>query len=197
MTIRSLETRHVGEQFLLSEGFASLCSAMQCIDGMTTNETVGAIAQVAVEDFVMTFAKGGRGGCGIRIARESNVRISRDGIITTSQGFPQLDLQGGRQVEQVAMQFGEQSLSSYLFPAHEVVEDSARVMAASLQKVNEKNLATPDLVDAILLMVQYGGGVRFYERPYKGRWGYKAELSKSLRDNLNHSALLNAMFNVS
>ena len=171
MPIVELSIDKHAERFLLSDGFLSLYSAMFAINSLSDNETVGALAQVAAENFVVNFAKGYRGGYGIRLVREADLRRSKGEILLTNQGFPQVDLDNNEYVNQLAIQVGSQTLDSYQFPAHTVVEESARVLASSVYKVAKKHgNVTADMIDCAMIMVHRNGGITHYERPNRGNW---------------------------
>lgn len=195
MSVKELGNDRRAESFLNSKGFNSLSMAMEIINASSQSETVGALAQVALENYVVNWAKGSREGYGISIAKLSDIKPESD---TRRRGFPQLDLDKDRPPEQITIHTGVQTLSTFRFSAHEVAEDSSRVLAASLQKVKRAyGRVEPEMVDAILLFVKHGGGIRLYEKLYKSQWEYQSDTSRILDRNVDHTALTLALAGVS
>lgn len=198
MTVESLGVDRAAENFLTGDGFKSLCMAMAIINASSDSETVNALSLVAINTFVLNWAKGSSEGYGMSIARLEDTKQIDGSNISRGRGFPQLDLQKNKSVEQITIHTGLQTLSAFHFPPDAVVEDSNRFIAASLEKVKKTAFGVkPEMVDAILLQVQHGGGIRLFERPYKGHWNLKPTLSNTLRENVNHRALSNDLARIS
>lgn len=183
------------EHFLTSEGFESLCLGMDIINTLSISETVGGLAQVVTENFVVNWSKGGKGSLGMSIARLKDIKAEDQ---MRNRGYPQLNIEKSRAPEQITIHTGEKTLSTFRFPAHQVVENSNRLLAAKIETVSRQyGLVSATMIDAILVSVEYGGGIKLFERMYGGKWDLKNDLSEILEKNVNHLALFSALANVS
>lgn len=198
MAVIELGNDRNAESFLRSVGFMSLLDGLADVNRETDTEVVQAMASIAMIDHVLNWSKNGNGGYSMSVVKAKDVRTDNGGSLLRQRGYPQIDFQEGREVNQITIVTGEKTLNEFQFPAHSVVEDSARTIAARLETVDDHyGYPRANLFDSVYITVHRGGHIRFNERPYNAKWTYKEDVSKNLEKTINHEDLYRALAKVS